>query len=144
MISGSAAEASSGPHVRVLDFGLAKMSTPIGEDEQTLVQSGHSAGVVGTLMYMAPEVLSGHVADPRADQYSLGIIAWELLAGEHPLGGATDLASVVRGHTDKPVLPIRERVPSVPVHVGGAIDRALAKKPEERFPSVAEFIAAMT
>ena len=132
------------PQVRVLDFGLAKMSGPIGEDEQTLVQSGHSAGVVGTLMYMAPEVLSGHVADPRSDQYSLGIIAWELLAGMHPLGHATDLASVVRGHTDRPMIPIRERVPSVPAHVAEAIGRALSKKPEERFSSVAEFMAAMS
>ncbi|HVE71480.1 MAG TPA: protein kinase [Thermoanaerobaculia bacterium] len=132
------------PHVRVLDFGLAKMSGPIGEDEQTLVQSGHSAGVVGTLMYMAPEVLSGHLADARSDQYSLGIIAWELLAGMHPLGHATDLAAVVRGHTDRPMIPIRERVPSVPVHVDAAIARALSKKPDERFDSVSDFVRAMT
>jgi serine/threonine protein kinase len=131
------------PHIRVLDFGLAKMSGPIGENEQTLVQSGHSAGVVGTLMYMAPEVLSGKVADPRADQYSLGIIAWELLAGMHPLGHATDLASVVRGHTDQPVIPIRERVPSLPMNVSDAIGRALAKKPEDRFASVSDFVGAM-
>ncbi|HEX8617293.1 MAG TPA: protein kinase, partial [Thermoanaerobaculia bacterium] len=98
------------PSPRVLDFGLAKMTGPIGENDATLVQSGHSAGVVGTLMYMAPEVLSGQVADARADQYSLAIIAYELLTGEHPLGMATDLASVVRGHTENPVLPIRDRV----------------------------------
>ena len=128
---------------RVLDFGLAKLSGPIGEDEQTLVQSGHSAGVVGTLMYMAPEVLSGKVADPRADQYSLALIAWEMLAGMHPLGNATDLASIVRGHTDAAMIPIRERVPSVPVHVGDAIARALSKKPDERFASVADFVGAM-
>jgi len=128
---------------RVLDFGLARMSGPIGEDEQTLVQSWHSAGVVGTLMYMAPEVLSGKVADPRADQYSLAIIAWEMLAGMHPLGDATDLASIVRGHTDGAMIPLRERVPSVPPHVGAAIGRALSKKPEERFPSVAELVRAM-
>ncbi|HKR66356.1 MAG TPA: protein kinase [Thermoanaerobaculia bacterium] len=128
---------------RVLDFGLAKMTTPIGEDEATLVQSGHSAGVVGTLMYMAPEVLSGHAADTRADQYSLAIIAYELLAGEHPLGGATDLASVVRGHTDVPMIPLRERVRSVPVHVAAAVDRALSKKPAERFGSVGEFVEAL-
>jgi predicted Ser/Thr protein kinase len=129
---------------RVLDFGLAKMSGPIGDDEQTVVQSGHSAGVVGTLMYMAPEVLSGHVADARSDQYSLGIIAWELLAGEHPLGLATDLASVVRGHTDRPMIPIRDRVSGVPRHVSDAIDRALAKQADARFATVGEFVAAMT
>jgi predicted Ser/Thr protein kinase len=129
---------------RVLDFGLAKMSVPIGEDEQTLVQSGHSAGVVGTLMYMAPEVLSGHVADARADQYSLGIIAWELLAGEHPLGLETNLAAVVRGHTEQSMIPIRERVPNVPRTMSDAIARALAKKADERFASVGEFLGSMS
>jgi predicted Ser/Thr protein kinase len=136
-------EQHTAPTPRVLDFGLAKLTGPIGEDDATLVQSGHSAGVVGTLMYMAPEVLSGHVADPRADQYSLGIIAYELLAGEHPLGMATDLASVVRGHTETPVLPIADRVASIPTHVAEAISRALSKKPAERFGSVGEFVASL-
>jgi predicted Ser/Thr protein kinase len=131
------------PAPRVLDFGLAKMSNPIGEDEATFVQSGHSAGVVGTLMYMAPEVLSGHPADARADQYSLALIAYELIAGEHPLGTATDLASVVRGHTDVPMIPITERVPSVPRNVANALQRALSKKADERFASVGDFISAM-
>lgn len=127
---------------RVLDFGLAKMTGPIGEDDATQVQSGLSAGIVGTLMYMAPEVLSGHVADARSDQYSLAIIAYELLAGEHPLGMATDLASVVRGHTDLPMIPIAERA-RVPRAVGAAIDRALSKKPADRFESVREFMAGL-
>jgi predicted Ser/Thr protein kinase len=131
------------PAPRVLDFGLAKMSSPIGEDEATFVQSGHSAGVVGTLMYMAPEVLSGHAADAKADQYSLGLIAYELLAGEHPLGHSTDLASVVRGHTDLPLIPITDRVPNLPRPVADALHRALSKKADQRFASVGEFIAAM-
>jgi predicted permease len=130
---------------RVLDFGLAKMSVQqIGDEDNTLVQSGHSAGVVGTLMYMAPEVLSGHAADAKADQYSLALIAYELLAGEHPLGMATDLASVVRGHTEVPMIPIRERVRSVPPDAAAAIDRALSKKPFERFATVGEFVEALT
>jgi predicted Ser/Thr protein kinase len=128
---------------RVLDFGLAKMTGPIGDDEATIVQSGHSAGVVGTLMYMAPEVLSGRPADARADQYSLGLIAYELLAGEHPLGTATDLASVVRGHTESPLVPITERAPHVPAHMAAAIHRALSKSAAERFDTVGEFIAAL-
>jgi predicted Ser/Thr protein kinase len=131
------------PAPRVLDFGLAKMSSPIGEDEATFVQSGHSAGVVGTLMYMAPEVLSGQNADARADQYSLALIVYELLAGMHPLGEATDLASVVRGHTDLPLIPITDRVPDVPRHVAEALKRALSKKADERFATVSEFIAAL-
>jgi predicted Ser/Thr protein kinase len=126
---------------RVLDFGLAKMSGPIGADDATLLQSGHT-GVVGTLMYMAPEVLSGHAADARADQYSLALIAYELLAGEHPLGSATDLASVVRGHTEMTLIPIRDRA-HVPKGVAEAIHRALAKKPEDRFATVGEFVEAL-
>ena len=137
-------QSTSLPPARVLDFGLAKMSTPIGENEATLVQSGHSAGVVGTLMYMAPEVLSGQAADARADQYSLALIAYELLAGEHPLGRATDLASVVRGHTELPLVPIRDRAEHVPANIADAIHRALAKKADERFATVGEFMAALT
>ena len=127
---------------RVLDFGLAKLSGPIGTDDATVLQSGHSAGVVGTLMYMAPEVLSGHVADARSDQYSLAIIAYELFAGAHPLGNATDLASVVRGHTEASLTPIAERI-DVPAAVGAALDRALSKDPALRFASVREFVAAL-
>jgi predicted Ser/Thr protein kinase len=136
-------EHHSRPTPRVLDFGLAKLTGPIGEDDATLVQSGHSAGIVGTLMYMAPEVLSGQQADPRADQYSLALIAYELLSGEHPIGLATDLASVVRGHTEKAVIPIAERITEIPPHVAEAIERALSKKPSERFESVGEFVAAL-
>jgi GAF domain-containing protein len=133
------------PAPRVLDFGLAKMTVQAADDEATVVQataSSHGGGVVGTLMYMAPEVLSGHVADARADQYSLALIAFELLAGEHPLGASTDLASVVRGHTELPMISIRDRAP-VSAAVAGAIDRALAKKPASRWKSVGEFVEAL-
>ena len=131
------------PSPRVLDFGLARMTAPLGDDEATLVQTSQSAGgVVGTLMYMAPEILSGHAADMRADQYSLAIIAYEMLTGEHPLGRATDLASVVRGHTETPMIPIRERV-RVPPQVARSIDRALAKQPSARFESVGAFVGEL-
>ena len=132
---------SFGP--RVLDFGLAKMSGPAADDDATLVQSGQSIGIVGTLMYMAPEVLNGQAADSRSDQYSLALITYELLAGAHPLGGATDLASVVKGHTETPMLSIRERVDSVPQSRAAAIDRALSKHASARFESVADFAAAL-
>lgn len=128
---------------RVLDFGLAKMSNPSGDEEATLVQSGHSAGLVGTLMYMAPEALSGRTADARSDQYSLALITYELLAGTHPFGTATDLASVVKGHTDLPPPPLSDRVRGISERVAKAVHRALAKKPAERFGSVAEFVEAM-
>ncbi len=129
---------------RVLDFGLAKLSGPIGDHEATVVQSGQSVGVVGTLMYLAPELLSGRGADARSDQYALGLIAYELLTGEHPFGHATDLASIVKSHTEESVPALRQRAPEVPVHVAEAVHRALSKDAMERFDSVVEFFEAMT
>jgi eukaryotic-like serine/threonine-protein kinase len=127
------------PTPRVLDFGLAKMQAPSGDDEATLVQSGHSAGIAGTLMYMAPEALSGRAADAKSDQYSLGLIAYELLSGTHPFGSRLDLASVVKGHTDEPPPPLV----NVPPRIAAAVEKALAKRPSDRFESVGDFIAAM-
>jgi predicted Ser/Thr protein kinase len=124
---------------RVLDFGLAKMTGPIGDHEATVVQSGQSIGIVGTLMYLAPEVLSGKPADARSDQYSLAIITYELLAGHHPFSGANDLASIVRAHTDEIAPPLRH----VPPHVSEAIARALSKDAGGRWGSVGEFVRAM-
>lgn len=127
---------------RVLDFGLAKMTGPIRDDEATIVQSGHSIGIVGTLMYLAPEILGGQAAGPQSDQYSLGLIAYELVAGVHPFHEAADLASIVRCHTMTPVPPLGDRA-DVPVPVAEAIHRALAKEAEDRFESVLQFLAAM-
>jgi len=127
---------------RVLDFGLAKMTGPIGDEEATIVQSGKSVGIVGTLMYIAPEILGGHSASMRSDQYALGLIAYELLTGVHPFGEAGDLASIVRAHTTEPPRPLRE-LADIPEPVAAAVHRALAKEAEERFDSVADFMAAM-
>jgi len=125
---------------RVLDFGLAKMTGPIGDDEATIVQSGQSIGIVGTLMYLAPEVLSGKQADAKSDQYSLAIITYELLAGQHPFAGAGDLASIVRAHTEAIPQPLR----GIPPSVNDAILHALSKDGRTRWGSVADFWAAVS
>jgi predicted Ser/Thr protein kinase len=127
---------------RVLDFGLAKMTGPIGDDEVTIAQSGHSVGIVGTLMYIAPEILGGHHASAQSDQYSLGLIAYELLTGAHPFGEAGDLASIVRCHTTEAPRPLSD-LADVPANVASAIHRALAKQAQDRFGTVAEFLTAM-
>jgi len=131
------------PGPRVLDFGLAKMSGPLGEEEVTIPQSDQTVGIVGTLMYLAPEVLSGKEADARSDQYSLGLIVYELLAGRHPFAGLTDLASIVKAQTGEIPRPLHPAVPGVPPHVSDAVARALSKEGHERFANVAEFLAAL-
>jgi len=129
--------------LRVLDFGLAKMTGPLGDEEATLVQSGQSIGLVGTLLYLAPEVLSGKPADAKSDQYSLGLMAYEMLCGGHPFGDRTDLASIVKAHTQEEPPPVADLVPGVPERVSAAIRRAIAKESAERFPTVGEFLAEM-
>ncbi|MCU1246261.1 MAG: Protein kinase domain protein, partial [Acidobacteria bacterium] len=131
------------PGPRVLDFGLAKMSGPLGEEEVTIPQSDQTVGIVGTLMYLAPEVLSGKEADARSDQYSLGLIIYELLAGRHPFGSLTDLASIVKAQTTEVPRPLHPSTAGVPPHLSDAIARALSKEAHERFPSVAELMAAL-
>jgi len=85
-------------------------------------------------------VLSGTPADTRSDQYSLGLIAYEMLSGRHPFAGATDLAAVVYAQTREVPRPLSEVAGNVPERVSRAVGRAIAKEPAERFPSVADLM----
>lgn len=127
---------------KVLDFGLAKLQELPTADDATLPHPTQSGSIVGTLPYMAPELLSGKPADARSDQYSLGLIVYEALTGRHPFEG-NDLASIVLAHTQTPVPPLWERA-NVSDTAAAAVHRALAKQPDDRFPTTAEFISALT
>ncbi len=140
MLASSPSENQWAP--KVLDFGLAKLHTPIGEQDTTLAQSSQSGGLIGTLPYMAPELLSGHDADARSDQYSLGIVAYEILAGSHPFEG-TDIASIVLAHTVHPVPPLLDRAPHLSSVAASAVHRALDRDPAKRFASIGEFVNAL-
>jgi len=85
---------TKGGSAKVLDFGLAKPTEPVVEDDSVPLtqpyyktRAGH---VVGTPRYMAPEALRGGLCDGRADQFSWGVTAYEVIAGVHPRGGAAD------------------------------------------------------
>ena len=118
--------------VKVLDFGLAKRLT--GEelaDATTVTQHSLTApGVVaGTLAYMAPEQLRGQPADARSDIWALGVVLYELAAGQRPFQGQTgfELSSAI---LSQPLPPLPA---SVPAPLAGVIDRCLAKEPGERY-----------
>jgi serine/threonine-protein kinase len=128
---------------RVLDFGLARINEPMSGDNTSHGSSSHGIGFVGTLLYVAPEMLSGAAADARSDQYSLAVMTYELLSGSHPLAGAMDLAAVVRGHTEGELPSLATRVPFMPEAVSAAVHRALSKDPNERFPTVGAFMQAL-
>ena len=119
----------------VADFGIAQ-AISLASD-QRLTASGVS---LGTPIYMSPEqAMSSHTVTPAADQYSLACVAFELLTGHPPFTGP-NARSVALKHIQETPLQISDRVPEVPAALSGAIARALSKRPEERFGSVAEFV----
>ena len=127
---------------KVLDFGLAKRLTGEELADATTV-SPHSVtapGVLaGTLAYMAPEQLRGQPADARSDIWALGVVLYELVAGQRPFQGQTsfELSSAILG---QPLPPLPS---SVPAPLAGVMDRCLAKEPGERYQQGAEARAAL-
>ncbi|HEV8654758.1 MAG TPA: protein kinase [Candidatus Limnocylindria bacterium] len=118
------------------DFGLAKIVGP----GSGMTQAG---SLMGTADYMAPELAGGaESAGPAADQYALGIIAYQMLVGRHPFPSDNPLSALM-AHVNKPV-PIPSQLGVVlPPGVEAALLRALAKKPEDRFARSGDFVRAL-
>src|SRR5262249_35113146 len=94
--------------------------------------------VLGTGEYLAPEQASGKPVSPATDVYSLGVVLWELLAGDVPFVGENFVAIALR-HVNEPPPSLRERRPDVTPRLEAAVDRALAKDPVRLFPSMTAF-----
>ncbi|HSK16995.1 MAG TPA: protein kinase [Gaiellaceae bacterium] len=124
-----------GTTAKVTDFGIART---IGV-EDGLTQTGT---VLGTGHYISPEQASGQRADERSDQYSVGVLFYELLTGEVPYGGSSLMAVALR-HVNDPVPSVRRRRPDVPERVDAIVARAMAKEPGDRFPSMESMVAAL-
>jgi serine/threonine protein kinase len=122
---------------KVIDFGLVTLREG---DEQTPLTAAHE--FLGTVAYAAPEQFAGGHADARSDQYSLAVIAYELLAGVRPIEGDGFMVLVDR-HLNARPRALREHRPDLPGHVADAIMRGLEKDPDRRWPNVAAFVAAM-
>ncbi|GAA4406078.1 serine/threonine-protein kinase [Tsukamurella soli] len=121
--------------VKLADFGIAKAA---GE-----ATSLTSTGVtVGTMSYIAPEAIEGRDLDNRADIYSLGCTAFELLTGTLPYAG-NSIPALMSAHLYRPVPPVTERAPRLPGYLDAVFARVLAKDPADRYSSCAEFTAAL-
>jgi serine/threonine protein kinase/tetratricopeptide (TPR) repeat protein len=126
--------------VKVLDFGLAKLSEKFGSSEMDVTQIApitREGTVVGTVPYMSPEQLRAQEVDHRSDIFSFGILLFEMATGHRPFAGATNtdvISSILR---DTPA-PVTEMKPDLPAHLGRIIARCLEKEPEARYQSARE------
>jgi tRNA A-37 threonylcarbamoyl transferase component Bud32 len=119
--------------VHVADFGIATAAWMA-----SLTATGT---VLGTAGYLAPEQAAGERATPASDRYALAVVAYELLTGERPFARESPTAEAA-AHVSEPV-PAVSRRGDLPVTLDAVFERALAKQPEERYATGAEFVAAL-
>ena len=117
----------------VTDFGIAKVAELPGQT--------HTGALVGTPAYMSPEQCDGGEVSGASDQYSLGAVAYEMVAGVPPFTGST--LTVMQAQVERIPRPIRELCPDCPPDFEAAVLRMLAKDPAERFANMAEAKAAL-
>ncbi len=123
---------------KVIDFGLASLATVPDATRLTLPFT-----FLGTLAYAPPEQLAGEPVGPEADQYSLAVVAYEMLTGRRPFDAVEPMAlaqQVMQGVTE---LPTSVR-PALPPDVDRVIGRAMSRAPSDRWPSVSAFAEALT
>ena len=126
-----------GGELMLSDFGIAKMV-----DRKEDVQLTGTGVGIGTPEYMAPEQGLGSQIDGRADIYALGIVFYEMLTGRTPYQADTPMA-VMYKQISEPLPPPAAYAPDLPEFVEKVLIKALAKKPEDRYQSMAEFAKAL-
>jgi serine/threonine protein kinase len=123
------------PSVKVLDFGISK----VAESSHNLTQTGV---VMGTPAYMAPEQARGDKVSERADIYAVGAILYRAVTGQKPFAGLDPMATLTAVLVDEPPRPCSLE-PDLPPALELVIQRAMAKKPQERHASISELEAEL-
>ncbi len=118
---------AAGGTVKVADFGIARIV------EEGGVQDGEPGEIVGSARYMSPEQLMGEEVTPRSDVYSVGVLLYHCLTGRPPFSG--DARSLARRHIHEDPAPPRKVNGEISAHMEAVILKALAKNPDDRYPS---------
>jgi serine/threonine-protein kinase len=122
-----------GERVKVTDFGISRIDT------SGLTQTG---AVIGTPSYMSPEQCRGDPVDGRSDLFSAGVVLYESLSGARPFPGR-NMTEIVLKVISEPPPDIRMLRGDLPAWLVGVVERALAKRPDDRFASAQEMAAAL-
>jgi serine/threonine protein kinase len=123
------------PRAVLTDFGIVKLSSAFTNIT--------ASAIIGTFDYIAPEQIEGNrEVDGRADIYSLGVMTYQLISGTLPFR-RTPPGALLLAHMTSPPPDLREMVPTVSRQTSLAIQKAMAKNPDERFPSAREFVQAL-
>jgi len=138
---------TAGGHVKILDFGLAKLvEAPLAPERaaeaSTLVESTEVGAVLGTVGYMAPEQVRGLAVDHRADIFSLGCVLYEMLSGQRAFKGPTP-ADTMSAILSKDPPPLSGPGSDVPPALQGVVGQCLEKRPEDRFSSAHDLALAL-
>ncbi|CAN2533176.1 Serine/threonine-protein+kinase+PknD [Methylocapsa aurea] len=120
--------------VKIMDFGIARV--------QGSVRMTRAGTAIGTPLYMAPEQRRGSEGDERSDLYSLAVVLYEILSGAPPFAGL-DEVELLQAQIGKDPPPLVPRVVGVTPELEAALMKALAKRPEQRYPSIRAFSDAI-
>ena len=123
--------------VKILDFGLAKLTEASGPEAETATESTEKGTIRGTAAYMSPEQAEGKQVDARSDIFSFGSMLYEMLTGQLAFGGDTKASTIAALLKEEPK-PITEVLDGLPREVERVIARCLRKEPERRFQSISD------
>jgi serine/threonine protein kinase len=126
--------------VKLLDFGLAKVGTPLSAGEGTITMALTGKGeILGTFQYMSPEQINGQDAGPPSDIFSFGLVLYEMLTGKRAFDGSTP-ASVIAAILERPAPSVADVAPPA---LDRVLKRCLEKDPENRWQSARDLKAAL-